>query len=99
MRPRGEIRQALAQAATELARDRDGATWRDLAERACVGYLVARRTVENMARAGELQLVGHEKRAHSRRWVALYAPQQHANFATAATAVEGLAGVIRSWRR
>jgi hypothetical protein len=74
VRPPGEIRQALARAAVQLHRERDGATWRDMAEVAQVGYLDARRTVEHMARAGGLVVIGVEKRAHSRRWMNLYAP-------------------------
>lgn len=98
MRPPGEIRQALGAAACALATECGGATWRDMAERAGVGYLAARRTVENMERAGALQPVGCEKRPHSRRWMTLYAPA--ANFATAATATGcPLAGVLRTWVR
>jgi len=55
MRPRGEIRSALAGAAMEFASlGRPAVTFRDLAERAQVGYEAARMTVRNMARAGEL---------------------------------------------
>ena len=99
MRPAGEIRQALESAAQALAAEHGSATWRDMAERAGVGFLAARRTVENMARAGALQPMGFEKRLHSRRWMTLYAPA--ANFATAATAPNGcpLAGVLQSWLR
>ena len=74
MRPPGEVRMALARAAQQLATQRDGATWRDLAEAAQVGYLDARRTVEHMARAGGLVVIGVQKREHSRRWMNLYAP-------------------------
>lgn len=74
MRPPGEVRMALARSAQQLAKQQDGATWRDLAEVAQVGYLDARRTVEHMARAGSLVVIGVTKRAHSRRWMNLYAP-------------------------
>jgi hypothetical protein len=74
MRPHGEVRQALWDAALTLHEQRDGATWRDLAEHAKVGYKAACRTSENMERAGLLVEVGREKRAHSRRWMKLYAP-------------------------
>lgn len=56
MRPRSDIRRALAAAAAEVGST--GATWRDLAARACVGFDAARRTAENMHRAGELVVVG-----------------------------------------
>ena len=97
----GEVRQKLAQAAQELAAECRAATWRDLAERAQVGYLAARRTTENMERAGQLVAVGFEKRAHSVRWMRLYEPGQH--FAPAAPAGTSCAGdldrVTRMWAR
>jgi len=101
MRPQGEIRQVLAKAADELAEQRGNFSWRDVAEHAQVGYTAARRTVENMAKAGELVPVGSEKRAHSRRWVTLYERRQATaptNFATATTGGDSLAGVMRGWR-
>ena len=99
MRPRGEIRQALATAADALAAERGAFTWRDVAEAAQVGYRAARATVDNMARSGELEPVGNEKRAHSRRWMTLYAPRQEpGNWATSTTGADGLAGVMQGWR-
>jgi hypothetical protein len=97
-RPAGEIRQALASAAERLAQEVDGVTWRDLAAAAQVGCLAARRTVENMARAGDLEVIGSTKRAHSRRWMKLYAPapKRESNFATSSTSA--LDGVVRGWR-
>jgi len=94
MRPPGEIRQALGAAAQGLANERGGATWRDLAELAGVGYQAARRTVENMHRSGELQSVGSEKRPHSRKWMTLYAPAASACPAPCAA----LASVMRAWQ-
>lgn len=94
MRPRGEIRQVLGEAAQALAEERGGATWRELAQRACVGYQAARRTVQNMARAGELEACGTERVAHARRPMVRYAPRT--NFATATTG--SLDIVMRSWR-
>jgi len=100
MRPQGEIRQALLTAAEQLQAQQGCFSWHDLAERAQVGYLAARRTVENMARAGALEGVGQEKRAHSRRWVALYALPElavlHRDNERAAGAT-GLASVVRGW--
>ena len=95
VRPPGEVRQALLQAATQLNREHDGVTWRDMAETAGVGYLVACRTVKNMERAGVLESIGVDKRAHSRRWMKLYAPRS--NFATATTDNTDLGRVARSW--
>lgn len=96
-RPQGEIRHALGQAATALAKEQGSATWRAMAERACVGFDAARRTVENMARAGELQPAGEERTPHSRRPMVRYAPGCGAgNWATATTGE--LARVVTSWR-
>lgn len=98
MRPVGEVRHAMRQAAGKLHAERDGATWRDMAVCARVGFKAAQRAAENMERAGELVVVGHDKRAHSRRWMKLYSPSPAANFATATTDA-GLAGVVHSWPR
>lgn len=97
MRPQGEIRRALADAAEQLAEEKGGATWRDLAETAQVGYAKARMTVKDMARAGDLEPIGAEKRAHSRRWMTLYAPRQ-GGFATATTG-QALDAITRAWVR
>jgi hypothetical protein len=66
-RPAGEIRQALRRAFLDLAMARmaeQGAakaarvTWREAAAVAAVGWDAAKRTADNMARAGELVPVG-----------------------------------------
>ena len=57
MRPRGEISQALLQA----ARQGGPGTMRDLARRACVGFDAARYTVITMAQRGELKVVGTDR--------------------------------------
>ena len=93
MRPAGEIRQALSQAAHDLANERGGATWRDLAERAGVGYAAARNTVVNMERAGVLERVGFDKREHSNRWMSLYVPRSQG----LATQTDQLGQVMRTW--
>lgn len=64
----GEIRAALA--AVPVAHG--PCTLRELLERSQVGYDAARYTVQNMVRAGALIKVGSERRAHAKRWVALY---------------------------
>jgi len=83
MRPRGEIREAIAQAIEQLIVERgfvvdgvavDGVTWRDAAERAQVGFDMAQRTVENMVRAEQLVRISSTKRAGSQHWEGLYAP-------------------------
>lgn len=56
MKARGEVRLALAQAAESFGAH--GATWRQLAAAAQVGWDAARMTVENMVRAKQLVVVG-----------------------------------------
>lgn len=94
MRPQGEIRRALSEAAKALKAEQRNATWRDIAQRACVGLLEGRRTVENMARAGELQAVGRVRVAHSSRPMVDYAPRGMACVQT-----PGLDGLMRAWSR
>lgn len=83
MRPRGEIRAAMADAFAVLLRERgllvegvavDGVSCRDAAAVAQVGFDAARRTVENMVRAGELVRISSVKRAGSQHWEGLYVP-------------------------
>lgn len=75
MRPRGEIRLALGQAAVQFAASGvPGVTWRSLAEQAGVGYDAAKRTAENMVRAGELVVVGAEPVPGANRRAHLLAP-------------------------
>ena len=100
-RPAGELRQARADAARKLEAQRlasahRGATWRDLAAQAGVGYSAAKATVHNMARAGELQRLPHTVRtAHSRRPMALYAPAQPCQ--QVAAGGSGFEGLQRAW--
>jgi hypothetical protein len=80
MRPRGEIRAALADAAQQIVDQQvsegevKGVTWRQLARAACVGFEFARATVKNMVTAGELVPVGEEREPGSRRPLVTYAP-------------------------
>lgn len=68
MRPQGEIRSVILGS----IREHGPAPLCDLVNRTQVGYDAARRTVDNAIRSGSLAIVGHEKREHSKRWVALY---------------------------
>ena len=92
MRPRGEIRQVLAQAAGAQV---GGATWRDLAISTQVGFDAARTTVQSMRRSGELVVIGVVRLEHSRRPLALYAPAPQADAYTEAC-VE-LTNAINGW--
>lgn len=58
MRPRGEIRQAVASAAGQLVAQRGCFTGRDVAHAAQVAFEKTRRTLLDMVRAGELVVVG-----------------------------------------
>jgi hypothetical protein len=114
LRPRGEIREALAGAFRELSFTADasglcgaiahqgvvddvcvGATWRDVAVKAQVGFDVARRTVINMHRAGELVKVGTVRMPNVNRPMVRYAPAADAGAYTDAT-VE-LSNAINCW--
>lgn len=60
-RPAGEVRQALRRAFMALAgtgQQPQPVTWRQAAAVASVGWATAKRTAENMARAGELVPAG-----------------------------------------
>jgi len=94
MRPRGEIRQAIAAAA-----EQGPGTWRDFAERARVGYEAAQRTVENMARAGQLVPAGTAKRAHSNHWMCLYEARvpEGDDVPQPWGGIEALADAVASW--
>lgn len=76
MRPRGEVRAALAQAVQALAAVRGPVSAREAAAEAQVGYEVARLTLKDMARSvrPEVVRVGSAKAAGSREWRALYEP-------------------------
>ena len=100
-RPQGEVRRALAEAACRLLARRelvvdgtavDGVTWKDMAAEAQVGWDVARRTVCNMARAGELSRLGAVKSAGSERWMSIYAP------ATLVDSAADVGSITQAWR-
>jgi hypothetical protein len=78
MRPAGEIRTALLEAASEMYRFENaelrGPTLAELAEKACVGRGAARQCVSNMKRAGELAIVKERVVNYRNRPVAEYAP-------------------------
>lgn len=44
----------------------------DVVRRSNVGYAAARYTVQNALRGGAVQVCGQEKRAHAKRWLAIY---------------------------
>ncbi len=95
MRPAGEIRQVLLQACADLATPERAPTLREIAARAQVGLDAAKRTVDNMCRAGVI-LKARERRVDYRnRPVAEYVP---ASWVPAQDCpLQGLARVLTHW--
>lgn len=103
-RPRSDIRLALLEVFAHAA----PCGWRDvLPHLAHIGLdprspseaLLVRRTVVNMARAGELVRVGSNKAAGRRVWHALYEPAEPApaQLCPRPEALSGLATVMSAW--
>lgn len=100
MRPRGEIRRALGKAAWAAAVDhavngQRPPTYRDLAQRACVGFSAARQCVKDMARAGELQRAGVARVDGIRRPMTTYLPCTQ----PVGRSMPDLDVLLRSWGR
>lgn len=72
MRPAGDVRLALLCAAHELTQPGRGPTLEELARKACVGQGAARRTVDNLCRAGELRIARRRVVSYRNRPVAEY---------------------------
>lgn len=66
-RPQGALRVAVLGALLS-----GPCTLRDIAQRAQMGYGAARYTVQDALRSGVVQICGHEKRPHAKRWLAVY---------------------------
>jgi hypothetical protein len=96
MRPRGEVREALLAAAVDLYGASGACTWVQMAQRAQVGYEVARTTAKNMATAGELVRVGKDKPEGSSVWLTMYEPAHQAGQAPADGAA-ALEDAVRRW--
>lgn len=87
---------ALAAAAAELTRESGGATWREMAIRACVGFTVARDTTRNMARAGELVVLGRRCASGTNRPAVVFASGQLDE--SASDTGVSLGAVLGAWR-
>jgi N6-adenosine-specific RNA methylase IME4 len=92
-RPRGDVRNVLF-GALEAG---PPMTLREVADRCQVGYKAARWTLKRLVCAAEIHIVGHVKRAHCRRPIALYGiaeplPRQ-------ASAVSALGAALARWGR
>lgn len=93
MRPAGEVRQALLQAAADLATAERAPTQRELAEAAQVSYCTARYMVPWLHRAGALRIVRTRRVDYRNRPVAEYAPA----LAAAPAARCELSAVMQRW--
>lgn len=103
MRPAGEVHLAMLQAAHAIKRERieagKGATLRELAERACVGYAVARTTMRSLKRGKHLQAVGTCKVPGRNRPALVYAPVDAEVLLCEPDGVDALACVLSGWVR
>jgi len=97
MRPAGEVRQALFDAALALTTPERSPTMLELAHYAQVGYVAARRTVDNMRRAGDLVPVRWRKVDYCNRPVAEYCPPKRLKQAVGAGCP--LRDAFASWSR
>ena len=86
----------MAGAARQLAAERGGATWREMAHRAQVGFDQARQTAWAMVRYDELVIVGYRRVAGTNRPAAVFSP---ASAAEHAQSDQLLADVVSAWHR
>ena len=98
-RPQGEIRSAIC----DTLRQQGPMALIDLVQRVNVQttQLAISQTVKNAVRSGQLEKVGHEKRAHCNKWIAVYDVVE-TKFAGDRQQDHGgiflLGGVMRDWR-
>lgn len=102
MRPRGEVREAIARAAQSLAEQGTPPTWREL-----VGHVkgmspaspadvrLVRKTVENMAQAGELVRAGERRVQGVARPMTQWKPRGASWVHQGAPMLDG---IVRGWR-
>lgn len=93
MRACGEVRLALYNACRALATPERGATLREMALHAQVGFDAARCTVRDMRRTRQLHPVGERRVAYRNRPVVEYAPAEPGTQLCAA----GSNGLWRVW--
>lgn len=96
MRPPGEVRQALFAACQALATPHQAPTLQEVAAKACVGLEAARRTMNNMTRAGLVHSPRPRRVAYRNRPVAEYAPVAVAEAPQDEGFVD-LSAVLRVW--
>lgn len=103
MRPPGEIREALRQVLPALAGESGALTWRDLVPHvpgvnpaSPADVRLVKKTVENMAQAGELERTGQVRVNGACRPMVTYRPRSAGGWVTQGTQM--LEGVLRGWR-
>lgn len=96
MRPAGDVRKALLDAAQDMAAQ-GGATLRELAHAAGVSIDAARRTLDNSCRAGALQRGPDRVVPYRNRPVATYLPAGFAPVAANQSTVSGIAVLQAAW--
>lgn len=94
MRPEGDVRRAIFDAAREFKQSGHLPTMRELAARAQVGLSAARTTVHNMSRAGVLTIAGERDVDYRNKPVAVYEPKGEST-----PAFVDLAEVFSTWSR
>ena len=94
-RPHGPIRQAIDSVGRQLTAERGGFTWHDVAAIAGVGWDMAKHTVHNMARDGQLTVLGEASVPWARRPMLRYAAS--APQPAQATPGADLEEAIRRW--
>lgn len=93
-RPAGEVRQAVVRTFAEHG----ALPLCDLAAASNVGSAACSYVVKNMMRAEQLEVVGHVKREHSKKWVALYSLAEVAPADVVDPGIVLLDDMLRAWR-
>jgi plasmid stability protein len=96
MRPVGEVRQALLDAALALATLERAPTLVELAAHSGVGLTAASTTLKNMVRTGALRIPRTRRVSYRNRPVAEYAPAQKEAHCDAGSAALATCWMVRS---
>lgn len=102
MRPRGDVRMAVAEVASQLVRERGCFTGRDAAARVTLdeargmAFEETRQVLKNMVVAGELIVIGHARSPNGSRPLNLYTTP-HDRCRDAATSVADLSRAMAGW--
>jgi hypothetical protein len=94
-RPLGEVRHSIGVALRDLEARQGSASWIELAHYAQVGRAAAKTTVQNMIRAGEIEVCGLRRYAHARRPMVLVRYVDK----SAGDPVAALGAALQAWHR